>query len=70
VCYFAAPEHILASQAALAAVLDVATTVQKTPDNKERMNDGEPPLKQQAVNIDLSSLVKEAGFDTNNVQVL
>jgi hypothetical protein len=58
--------------------LNAATTVENTSEvqqdicnqAQEGNNDDEPPTKRPAVEIDLSSLVKEAGFDTQQVQVL
>lgn len=59
--------HVVATQAAVDAVLSAAKEESKQTRSGEESVEGEPQEKRQALEVDLSSLVKEAVFDGQQV---
>lgn len=57
----------MATQAAVDAVLSAAKEESKQTQSGEESVEGEPQEKRQALEVDLSSLVKEAVFDGQQV---
>ena len=64
-CFFLVSGQVVATQAAVDAVLSAAKEESKQ--TREESVDGEPQLKRQALEVDLSSLVKQAVFDGQQV---
>lgn len=60
--------HVVATQAAVDAVLSAAKEESKQTRSGEESVEGEPQEKRQALEVDLSSLVKEAVFDGQQVE--
>ena len=63
---------MIATQAAVEAVLSAATPRDETKETKpeEESMEVEPPHKRQALGIDFTSLVKEAVYDDPQVQCI
>ena len=64
---FSVSGHVVATQTAVDAVLSAAKEESKQSRSGEESVEGEPQEKRQALEVDLSSLVKEAVFDGQQV---
>jgi len=65
--FFSVSGQVVATQAAVDTVLSAAKEESKQTRSGEESVEGEPQEKRQALEVDLSSLVKEAVFDGQQV---